>query len=524
MWLNKKFIFIVLLGFGLHFMSVSMAAPFDRFLMPGKLVDAHKKYERTCDVCHEAFDKQKQDRLCLKCHKKINEDVTAKKGFHSRSQLVSKRECKFCHTDHIGRKENIVHLDKLGFNHKNTDFHLKGAHKKTTCESCHFPEKKYREAPTACYDCHEKNDIHLLRMGKKCQDCHSEINWIEAKFDHDKTKYKLKGKHKKTPCGDCHPNQRYKSTPKLCNACHQVQDIHRGEFGAKCEKCHESVKWTKIRFNHDKDTKFKLKYRHAKISCGSCHVKNAYKVKLKKTCFSCHKADDKHNLRYSEKCEKCHQDKSWDKILFDHDKDTKFRLLDSHKEVGCQNCHEGNVYKDKLKVSCDSCHNIDDVHNGKLGGKCAYCHDQKKWSGNIIFEHDLTDFPLIGLHGITSCESCHSSSEYKVTSLACVACHKVDDAHELKLTSKCETCHTPNGWKVWFFSHDEQTDYDLDGEHKLLECVACHQQAIKGTKKIVLSDRCESCHMDDDVHSGQFGKRCGKCHSTDAFKNITILD
>ena len=94
----------------------------------------------------------------------------------------------------------------------------------------------------------------------------------------------------------------------------------------------------------------------------------------------------------------------------------------------------------------------------------------------------------------------------------------------MKLTSACETCHTPNGWGVWLFSHNDQTDYDLDGEHELIECVACHKEAIKAKKKIVLSDKCEACHIDDDIHSGQFGKRCEKCHSTDSFKNISKIN
>jgi len=508
---------------GVTLVSTSYAAPFDRFLMPGKLVESHKKFETTCDKCHEAFDKQEQNKLCLSCHKKVNKDVKAKLGFHGKEPSVKLEECKNCHTDHIGRSANIVNLDKSGFDHRLTDFLLKGGHKKTRCESCHARGKKYRDAPHLCLDCHKEDDIHQSRMGKKCQDCHSESDWKKTKFDHDKTKYKLKGKHKKVNCGDCHPNQRFKATPVICIACHKVQDVHRGEFGSKCEKCHNTKKWNEILFDHDK-TKFKLRFRHDKISCGSCHVKNIYKVELKKDCYSCHKSDDKHNTQFSNKCEKCHQDKSWEKLTFNHDKDTKFRLTDAHKKASCQSCHFGFVYKEKLKMVCDSCHKVDDIHNGNLGKNCARCHSQKNWWEKIVFDHDLTKFPLIGLHGLASCEACHSSTDYKIKNPRCYACHESEDVHKLKLTKKCESCHTPNGWKVWLFSHNDETDYKLDGEHELVECVACHKDPIVGKKKIVLSDKCVSCHSNDDTHSGKFGKRCEKCHSTDSFKNITKLN
>ena len=552
--------------FCMFFLAELQAAPFDRFLMPGKVVDSHKKFETTCDKCHEAFDKTKQNKLCLDCHEKINEDVSDSRGFHGKEKSVKQDECRVCHTDHIGRKANIVNLDKFGFNHKYTDYLLKGEHQKISCDSCHFKDKKYRDAPAICFDCHKKDDVHQNRMGKKCHDCHSESGWKKAKFDHDKTKYKLKGKHKKVICADCHPNQRFKATPIVCVSCHKVQDVHRGEFGDKCQKCHNEEKWNNILFDHDKQTKFKLEFQHAKISCGSCHTKNAYKFKLKKDCFSCHQADDKHNAQFNNKCEKCHQEKSWKKITFNHDKDTKFPLLDAHKVVICKACHIGNVYKDKLKTDCGSCHGNDDIHNAKLGNNCIRCHDQKKWAENIAFDHDLTKFPLIGLHGITSCESCHNTTEYKTNNTRCYFCHKSEDVHELKLTGNCETCHTPNGWKVWLFSHNDQTEYKLDGEHALVECVACHKEPIKNLEHvqkkvdnskgekalligltalsgktalgrktalsgktalgglIILSDKCESCHTDDDIHSGKFGKRCEKCHSTDSFKNITKLN
>jgi len=502
--------------------AFAWAAPFDIFLMPGELIEGHKKYEKQCEKCHEPFDKQEQNQLCLDCHKKVKQDVVNKKGYHGKSEQVKDKRCKFCHTDHIGRNAKIVELDEHAFDHRQTDFKLKGAHQKINCSQCHVKDKKFREAKHECIACHKKDDVHKRRMGNKCQDCHSEKSWKKAEFDHDETDFKLKGKHKKVLCADCHPNQRYKRTPTQCVDCHKVQDVHLGDMGKKCYKCHSSEKWKKILFNHDKETKFKLRFRHAKLSCSSCHKKNAYKFKLKKKCFSCHEADDKHNKLYGKKCADCHKEKSWDEVKFDHDIDTDYKLIGVHKDIECNNCHFGDLYKDKVNTQCQGCHVIDDVHNGKQGKKCDTCHNPSGWLKKMSFDHDLTNFPLIGLHGITACERCHISTEYKLKNHSCYACHEIDDTHKLKLTSLCETCHNPNDWQIWVFSHNDQTDYKLDGAHKNLKCEACHQEPIEKEEEIVLSDNCEACHAIDDVHSGQFGKFCDKCHTTESFKDITI--
>jgi len=520
--------FIVFLFLFFSSASNSFAAPFDQFLMPGKLIDGHKKYEKQCEKCHESFDKQAQDKLCLACHKKVNRDVEKKIGFHGKSKQVKANICKFCHTDHVGRGANVVGLDVHTFDHRQTDFKLKGMHKKVTCISCHpskenQEKKKYREAKHACVDCHDKVDVHQNRLGKKCHNCHSEKRWNKTKFDHDKTDYKLTGKHKKVSCGDCHPNQIFKDTPKQCISCHKLQDVHRSEFGTKCHKCHKTSKWKSVKFDHDK-TKFKLRNRHAKISCNACHKTNNYKKKLKRKCYTCHLADDKHSGSYGKKCKACHVDTKWTKITFNHDKDTKFKLKGDHKKALCNACHPGILYEDKVKKSCKSCHKADDVHNGKQEQDCQYCHQQNDWRKKLFFDHDLTNFPLIGLHGVTACENCHMTPEYKMERHDCFSCHKTDDVHKKKLTSDCLLCHNPNDWGIWAFDHDKQSDYKLDGAHKEIHCEGCHQEPVKDRKKIVLSDKCHSCHQYDDVHSGQFGKYCDRCHSTESFKKSDLMN
>ena len=88
-------------------------------------------------------------------------------------------------------------MDSDLFEHDLTDYPLKGGHAKTKCAKCHKKKDKYRDAPSGCIKCHKNDDVHEDRLGNKCADCHSESSWRKPRFDHDKTKFKLKGEHKR---------------------------------------------------------------------------------------------------------------------------------------------------------------------------------------------------------------------------------------------------------------------------------------------------------------------------------------
>ncbi len=218
------------------------AGALETLMMPGKLIQQHEKYEIKCENCHEVFSKKKQTRLCRQCHEEVDKDIKAEKGFHGRIPNINKIECNACHTDHKGRNIDIVKLDKQTFDHDKTDFNLKGKHQFIACDSCH-QQKKYRDTSSQCYSCHKQSDIHHGRLGKKCQQCHSSESWLAAEFDHEKTDFKLRGKHKKTNCNNCHINQEYKKTPTQCHQCHITKDIHNGIFGKKCGDCHNTKQW-----------------------------------------------------------------------------------------------------------------------------------------------------------------------------------------------------------------------------------------------------------------------------------------
>ncbi|TCK18046.1 hypothetical protein DFR30_1305 [Thiogranum longum] len=511
---------MTLTGLTLASPRLMLAADIETLLMPGKVIEGHKKLESDCSQCHLRFRKGTQEQLCLDCHKEVSADIANSKGFHGQIDGIKNRTCKSCHSEHLGRNADIVQLDPLTFNHTKTDFHLKGAHTTIACTTCHLAGKTWSEAPSACNDCHKESDPHKGNLGSKCNDCHTPARWDRFEFDHDSTDFQLLGAHKKVRCASCHVNERYEDTPDRCNSCHAINDVHAGANGNKCETCHNEKSWDKTDFDHG-DTDFPLRGKHRKVRCEACHTDPVKDKKPETECIACHRSDDAHHGNYGKQCDSCHSEKSWSTTRFDHDRKTDFALTGKHKTISCVACHQGDIQQEELSTSCLSCHAGDDVHHGQEGKACERCHQTQSWSERIVFDHDLTRFPLLGLHATAPCEECHTSAAFRDTSRSCISCHRDDDDHKSTLGTNCQQCHNPNSWSAWQFDHAEQTGFRLEGAHEDLSCKDCHttptEDALPAT-----ANSCNSCHRADDIHKGRFGRNCARCHNTERFSDVHI--
>ena len=225
---------------------------------------AHAKTSYPLDGAHQAVP-------CIGCHPDSLDDPRISRRL--RKQLKkSKREwlytgidfdipsknCSDCHDNPHGRQFDkeikaggceTCHVtesftENLKFDHnKDSRFALEGAHATTDCDGCHVKPKKgpvvYKPLTMDCQGCHK--DIHFAQFKpadakvSQCDSCHNFEAFKPAKkFDHNNSRFALKGKHMDVSCDKCHKTvkignnevTRYKPMSIECAGCHQ--DFHNG--------------------------------------------------------------------------------------------------------------------------------------------------------------------------------------------------------------------------------------------------------------------------------------------------------
>ena len=498
------------------------SAQLETLVMPGEVVEAHAEHEENCDACHASFERSKQRELCLDCHEEVATDITEKLGFHGKDRRAKRMQCAKCHTDHEGRDAVIVELDESDFDHDLTDFLLSGKHVEASCGDCHAPDTRHRDAPSDCFACHEADNPHGETLGTQCGDCHTPSDWMDFEFDHDTTGYPLIGKHQGPKCLDCHADDTFTNTPTTCYGCHAEDDAHDGRSGNECGNCHSPVGWDDTRFDHERDTRFALLGKHSEQSCDACHSEDPFSDSLSMDCVSCHEDDDEHDGHFGGQCDSCHEPSGWSAVQFDHAIDAGHALNGGHANAECTACHIEPIFDVALQTDCLSCHEGDDPHSQSLGIRCNDCHNESTWEDDVFFDHDLTRFPLLGKHSDIDCGDCHDSHVFRDASEQCVDCHAADDAHDGRFGADCATCHNPVDWQQWFFDHNQQTGFVLDGAHVEVACESCHRGPLSShTKK--LGRYCADCHQLDDIHNGEFGPDCAQCHSAESIRDVRSL-
>lgn len=411
----------------------------------------------TCRSCHQDQHRgQFAQKACISCHTttawkplaKLDHSIFPLTGQHQKVACASchpngqfkgiqHQSCASCHKDpHQGRFgatcqqcHSTAGWKTAGFDHSRTGFPLTGQHKTVACASCHKSGKFTKLAHQRCTDCHK--DPHQGRLGATCQQCHSTSGWNSAKVDHDKTRFPLRGEHRKVSCQSCHTSGRSVRFAKFqaCADCHK--NVHAGQIASTtCESCHTVGGFSPSTFaleRHQK-TDFPLQGAHLAVPCISCHKRNASGV-----------------IRFK-----------WE-------------------STECQACH-GDPHKGQVRqVGCRTCHSIE------------------SWSHIAGFDHTKTGFPLEGGHQKVACGQCHKQGKFQGTPKACSSCH--GDPHEGQLVQAgCRSCHSVQGWARVTFDHDRQSRFKLQGAHARLPCAACHRTESRVVRFKPLPITCEGCH------------------------------
>jgi hypothetical protein len=170
--------------------------------------------------------------------------------------------------------------------------------------------------------------------------------------------------------------------------------------------------------------------------------------------------------------------------------------------------------------------------HGNLALACNDCHTTEGWNPvkpNPVFDHQTTNFPLVGRHVQVQCASCHKSLVFSQAGTQCKDCHL--DIHRGQFAYACSECHTPNQWnneREMFLRH-QQTRFPLTGVHSNVDCDACHANG----QYAGLATDCASCHLQsfesttNPSHvASQFSKDCSQCHTVTSsrWQNATFVN
>ncbi len=507
-------------------------------ISPGELSSAHAHLEgiSNCTKCHILGEKETTSK-CLDCHQEIKSLIDRGKGYHA-SQEVKGIKCAQCHGEHFGRDFKVIRFNSDIFDHKLPGFQLEGKHASIKCADCHKPELiaskiSQKKKPgtflgmgTECLSCHE--DIHQNTLSENCTQCHNQDAFKPAtRFDHSKTDFVLTGKHRDTDCIKCHVittrnGKEFQQFAGIefanCISCHE--DVHNNKFGSDCRKCHNEFSFKQANsssaFNHNQ-TDYPLLGKHLNVDCLKCHKSGSYTKAIRfKRCTDCHSDFHEGQMAIngvSPDCESCHSVNGFTPSSFsiERHKQSGFELEGAHLATPCLACHKSNE-KWNFRIPenrCIDCHeNIHkDVFDPKYmpGSDCRSCHNGETWK-KIAFDHNTTQFKLLGKHALQSCRACHFKEEKGIvkqqfSALAgrCENCHEDIHFKQFEALGKndCERCHTFQNWSPDKFNHDDAR-FKLDGKHKGLQCVACHKRTddlIRNYTVYKFEDiSCKSCH------------------------------
>jgi 3-dehydroquinate dehydratase len=382
------------------------------------------------------------------------------------------------------------------------------------------------------------------KLAVPCEACHTANSWRDVSypltFEHGKTGFPLKGQHTLVRCTQCHTSLAFTGTQRECASCHK--DVHRGELGVTCGRCHSPQSWViPDMVQRHASTRFPLLGAHANAACQSCH-KNQQKheyVGVSSECFSCHMTDfqnsrspDHKSAGFSTDCVQCHSVTAdrWG-TGFDHGR-VGFPLLGAHQAAACISCHAGNAFKG-IAIQCIGCHQqafastTAPPHTG-FPTECTSCHSVSSWRP-ATFDHNKTAFRLTGAHLSLPCNQCHVNNVYAGTPTQCFSCHgsnytnTVNPKHSPGFPTDCMSCHTTAGWRPATFNHSTSR-FPLIGAHQAATCTQCHVNNVyTGT-----STQCGSCHQGDYAnalnpkHSPGLPTDCASCHTATGWRPSTF--
>lgn len=179
-----------------------------------------------CLACHKQTTRWRFRGIgerCADCHVDVHAHYINQKYYPNQS-------CESCHS--------VTSWKENHFDHNQTNFVLAGAHGEQDCMACHKPDENntvhkyenFQNVSMECIACHK--NVHRKQFEDRgvtdCKKCHGYENWEAIYFNHNKTGFKLEGKHLEVDCAACHKEKEeqgeifvlYKLKRYECIDCH----------------------------------------------------------------------------------------------------------------------------------------------------------------------------------------------------------------------------------------------------------------------------------------------------------------
>ena len=386
-----------------------------RCCRPGKVIQGHAKWEDDCTACHVRFDRAAQDRLCMDCHKDVGPGrARPRPAYHGRHEAAGLPQLP--HRPQGPRRADRRARQAAASTTTQTDYVLRGKHVKAECDKCHEPSEEVpRRRRSDCNACHRKDDVHKGALGPKCADCHTENNWKEAKFDHDKTRFALRASTSTPSAPTATRTSDYKDAPRTCIGCHKKDDDgnkgHKGLYGEKCDSCHDAKAWKPSTFNHDTDTKYALRGKHRSTKCADCHTGHLYKVKTRHRLLSTATRRTTSTRRsLGRDCGACHTETRLEgEGQVRPRQDRASRCWASTSTRSATPATRARSTRKRRRTASAATRRTTSTR-ARWATKCGDCHGERDWKTTKgRFDHDKTKFQLRNAHAATKvkCDACH---------------------------------------------------------------------------------------------------------------------
>ena len=369
--------------------------------------------EAACVTCHAEDAAPRSSApaavmaLCVTCHAAPHDAQFLDK--------VAPANCADCHTEAAETFRGLAATISPA-QHAATGFPLTVPHADLECARCHqsdaastFDERYPGRVANDCNACHGDPHEGQFDKGpfskKSCLDCHERHRFTPSRFDtelHAQSRFPLTGAHEAVACNACHKSsgasstaarmpraaRRFDGVATSCAACHR--DVHRGAFDrpgrparvneqTSCDRCHGTATFrdqATTRFDHETWTGTALRGAHARATCASCHasINTPQGRELQPaptSCDGCHTDPHVGQFRLNDvnDCSRCHDEsRRFADLTFDHQKDARFALDATHRNVSCDGCHPSQALTDGRRVT----------RYRPLGRRCQDCHSARR--------------------------------------------------------------------------------------------------------------------------------------------------